>query len=169
MTTDNSNEDLRKRHSWDPINHPLDGLLQDHDTVRKLAAIWRATGDPAVKLQAGKQLVQAIHNHSRVEEAVFYQHERAIDGPMVGHFEEEHLKVDHLIATLQGMTLQEPHAERLMAALLDMVLHHIDQEEKEFFPKLENTDMAPVGLEMQGFEANLVHMQAQLSESARQR
>jgi hemerythrin superfamily protein len=153
----------------DPVEHPLDLLLRDHDMVRKLAEKYNGTDDKEVKKQAGRQLVQAIHNHSRVEESVFYPGVRQIDAAMIGHFEQEHLKVDDLVATLQGMTLDEQNADRLLNELIPAVLHHIEQEEKEFFPKLEraNMDMAPIGLEMQSFEANLVHMQAQASEGMR--
>jgi hypothetical protein len=67
------------------------------------------------------------------------------------------------------MSLDEPQADRLMRELITSTLHHIDQEEKEFFPKLEraNIDMAPIGLEMQAFEANLIHMQSQSDAGAR--
>ncbi|MGZ3182637.1 MAG: hemerythrin domain-containing protein [Telluria sp.] len=152
----------------DPINHPLDGLIHDHQLVRKLAAAYRGTSDPEVKKQAGLQLIQALHTHSRVEESVFYDHTRELDPAMVGHFEADHLKVDDLVATLRGMSLDEPHADKLMKELIDSVLKHIEQEEKEFFPKLERAqvDMAPIGLEMQAFEANLIHMQAQGGKGA---
>lgn len=160
---------VQASHPLDPIEHPLDLLLRDHETVRKLADKYCNTDDKEVKKQAAKQLVQAIHTHSRVEESVFYPGVRQIDAAMIGHFEQDHQKVDDLIATLQGMNLEEQHADRLMMELIPAVLHHIDQEEKEFFPKLEraNMDMAPIGLQMQSFEANLIHMQAQASAEMR--
>lgn len=154
---------VQPSHPMDPIEHPLDSLLHDHDMVRKLADKYRNTNDQDVKKQAAKQLVQAIYTHSRVEESVFYPGVRHIDAAMIGHFEQDHQKVDDLISALQGMNLDDQHADRLMMELIPAVLHHIDQEEKEFFPKLEraNMDMAPIGLQMQSFEANLIHMQAQ--------
>jgi hemerythrin superfamily protein len=165
----NFDDPVQPSQPLDPVEHPLDLLLRDHDMVRKLAEKYNSTDDKEVKKQAARQLVQAIHTHSRVEESVFYPGVRQIDAAMIGHFEQAHLKVDDLVATLQGMSLDEPHTGRLMDELIPAVLHHIDQEEKEFFPKLEraNMDMAPIGLEMQSFEANLVHMQAQASEVRR--
>lgn len=147
----------------DPVEHPLDSLIRDHELVRKLADKYCNTQDKEVQKQAAKQMLQALHTHSRVEESVFYPGVRQIDPAMIGHFEQEHLKTDDLVATLQGMSLDEPHADRLMRELIQSTLHHIEQEEKEFFPKLEaaNMDMAPIGLEMQSFEANLIHMQSQ--------
>jgi hemerythrin superfamily protein len=147
----------------DPVEHPLDLLIRDHELVRKLAHAYCNTQDQEVKKQAARQMLQALHTHSRVEESVFYPGVRQVDEAMIAHFEQEHLKTDDLVATLQGMSLDEPHADRLMQDLIKSTLHHIEQEEKEFFPKLEraNMDMAPIGLEMQAFEANLIHMQAQ--------
>lgn len=165
----NFDDPVRPSQPMDPIEHPLDLLLKEHDMVRKLAAKYCGTDDKEVKKQAAKQLIHAIHMHSRVEESVFYPDVRQVDAAMIGHFEQEHQKVDDLIATLEGMNLEDAHADRLMNELIPAVLHHIDQEEKEFFPKLErqHMDMAPVGLQMQSFEANLLAMQAKASENMR--
>lgn len=151
------------------IDHPLDWLLKDHALVRKLADAYRNTQDKEVKKQAAKQMLQALHTHSRLEESVFYPRVRDVDPGMIDHFEDEHLKADDLVATLQGMSLDEAHADRLVHELIDLSLRHIEQEEKEFFPKLDqaNMDLAPIGLEWQAAEANLIHIQAELSASAR--
>ncbi len=151
------------------IDRPLDMLLKDHNLVRKLADKWLNSDDIDIKKQCARQILQGLHTHSRVEESVFYPDVRDIDPAMIAHFEQEHLKVDDLLATLQGMTLDEPQADRLMRELITATLRHIEQEEKEFFPKLERAhmDMAPIGLEMAAFEANLIHMQAQVSDRAR--
>lgn len=169
MDNDNDTGQQFEPRGVQAIDRPLDSLLKDHDLVRKLADKWLNTDDMEVRKQAGKQILQAVHTHSRVEESVFYPGVRAIDPAMIAHFEQEHLKVDDLLATLQGMTMDEPQAERLMRELITSTLRHIEQEEKEFFPKLERAhmDMAPIGLEMASFEANLIHMQAQVSQGAR--
>lgn len=169
MDKDNDTNQQFEPRGVQAIDRPLDLLLKDHDMVRKLADKWLNTQDMEVKKQAAKQMLQAIHTHSRVEESVFYPGVRSVDPAMIAHFEQEHLKVDDLLATLQGMTLDEPQADRLMREMITSTLHHIEQEEKEFFPKLERAhmDMAPIGLEMAAFEANLIHMQAQVSEGAR--
>ncbi len=163
------NPKLDEHTGFSAIDHPLDWLLKDHDLVRKLAGVYRNTADKDVKKQAAKQLLQALHTHSRLEESVFYPRVRDVDPAMIAHFEEEHLKADDLVATLQGMTLDEPHADRLVHQLIELGLGHIEQEEKEFFPKLDQAgmDLAPIGLEWQAAEANLIHIQAELSASVR--
>ncbi|GAB3426509.1 hemerythrin domain-containing protein [Massilia solisilvae] len=56
----------------DPVEHPLDLLIRDHELVRKLADKYCHTQDKEVQKQAAKQMLQALHTHSRVEESVFY-------------------------------------------------------------------------------------------------
>jgi len=163
-----SMHDPRNRSAHDalPADHPIQALLRDHDLVRKLADKYLHSTSIEVKKQAAIQLLQAMHTHSRLEESVFYPGVRKIEPNLVAHFEEEHLNVDDMLATLQGMNLDEPRAEPLMRDLIDAVLSHIHEEENDFFPmlRLANLDLSALALEMQSFEANLVHMQAQRSE-----
>jgi len=150
---------------------PIQALVRDHDMVRKLADKYLNSSDTDVKKQAATQLLQAIHTHSRLEESVFYPGVRQVDPGMIGHFEQEHLHVDELLATLQGMSMDEARTEPLMRDLLNSVLDHIQHEEDDFFPKLRqaNIDLTPIALQMQALEANLVHMQGQASDQGARR
>lgn len=150
---------------------PIQALKRDHDMVRKLADTYLNSNDMEVKKQAVPQLLQAIHTHSRLEESIFYPNVRCLDDNLVRHFEQDHLKVDDLLATLQGMQPDEPRAEPMMREMLNAVLSHIDEEEQQLFPRLQqsNVDMSDIGLQMQSFEANLIHMQAQASDQGARR
>jgi hemerythrin superfamily protein len=145
---------------------PIQALVRDHDMVRKLADKYLNSSDMEVKKQAAAQLLQAIHTHSRLEESVFYPNVRCMDENLVRHFEQDHLKVDDLVATLQGMSMDEARAEPMMREMLGAVLRHIEEEEKDLFPRLRqsNADMTDIGLQMEALEANLVHMQGQASD-----
>ncbi len=150
---------------------PIQMLVRDHDTVRKLAEKYLGSSDIEVKKQAGTQLLQVIHLHSRLEESIYYPNVRCLDDDLVRHFEQDHLKVDDLLATLQGMSMDEARAEPMMREMLNAVLGHIEEEESELFPRLRQSsvDMSDIGLQMQSFEANLVHMQAQASDQGGRR
>ena len=150
---------------------PIQALTRDHDMVRKLADTYLNSSDMEVKKQSTIQLLQAIHTHSRLEESIFYPNVRCLDDNLVRHFEQDHLKVDDLLATLQGMQPDEPRVEPLMREMLNAVLSHIDEEEQQLFPRLQrsNVDMSDIGLQMQSFEANLIHMQAQASDQGTRR
>lgn len=155
----------------DNTDDPIQALVRDHDMVRKLADKYLNSSDMEVKKQAATQLLQAIHTHSRLEESIFYPNVRCLDDNLVRHFEQDHLKVDDLLATLQGMELDEPRAEQMMRDMLNAVLSHIEEEETSLFPRLRqsNADMSDIGLQMQSFEANLIHMQAQASDQGSRR
>jgi hemerythrin superfamily protein len=142
---------------------PIQTLRRDHDLIRKLVDKYLNSHSLDVRRQAAIQLVQAIHTHSRLEEAVFYPGVRKIEPNLIAHFEEEHLNVDDMLAALQGMHLDEQRADMLMRDMIQSTLAHIREEEEELFPMLElaRLDLSAVALEMQVFEANLVHMQAQ--------
>jgi hemerythrin superfamily protein len=160
-----------RTHDAFPVDNPVQALLRDHDLVRKLADAYRNTQSADVRKQAATQLIQAIHMHSRLEEGVFYPGVRRVDPNLIARFEEDHLAVDDLLATLQGMSMDEVRTEPLVRELIDVVLSHIRQEEEQLFPELKQAalDLTSIGLEMQAFEANLVHMQAQLSDRATRR
>jgi len=153
-------------HEAFPVDNPVQALLQDHELVRRLAESYMNSGSMEVKKQAATQLLQAIHMHSRLEESAFYPNVREVAPDIIGHFEHDHLKVDELLATLQGMAMDEARFEPMMREMLAAVLSHVQEEENDFFPKLQqaNIDMTPIGLEMQAFEANMVHLQAQMSD-----
>jgi len=145
---------------------PIQTLRRDHDMIRKLADKFFNGHSLEVRHQAAEQLLRAIHTHSRLEEAVFYPGVRKIEPNLVAHFEEEHLNVDDMLAALQDMELGDAHADGLMSDMIEATLAHIREEEDELFPMLElaNLDLSAVALEMQVFEANLVHMQAQFGK-----
>jgi hypothetical protein len=158
-------------HEAFPVDNPVLALLRDHDLVRKLADHYRNSDSMEVKKQAATQLIQAVHMHSRLEESVFYPGVRRVEPNLVAHFEEEHLAVDDILATLQGMSMTDAAAAPLIDEMIDGVLAHIDEEEKQFFPQLQHAaiDLTPIGLEMQAFEANMVHLQAQISDQGARR
>jgi len=149
-----------------PVDRPVEALMRDHNTVRKLADSYVNSQDTEVKMQAATQILQLLETHAKLEESVFYPAVRDVDASMVGHFEQEHQKADDLLESLKGMSMDDPQAEQMLRQLIDMTMHHIQEEESEFFPKLEqaNMDMTPIGLQMQSFEANLVHAQAQVTQ-----
>ena len=168
MDTDNdpnTNPPQDTAHGAFPVDRPVEALMRDHDLVRQLAQHYLHSDSMEVKKQAASQILQALHTHSRLEESVFYPGVRDVDPGMIGHFEQEHGKADNLVATLQGMSVDNPRADQLMRELIDMSMHHMQEEEEQLFPKLEaaRMDMTPIGLEMASLEANLIHMQAQAS------
>lgn len=149
-----------------PVDRPIEALLRDHNMVRHLAEAYRNGQSMEVQLEAAEKIRLLLEMHSRLEETVFYPAVRDIDASMIGHFEQEHQKTDDLLQALKSGEMDDAQMDQILRQLIDMTMHHMEEEENEFFPKLEqaNMDMTPIGLQMQAFEANLVHAQAQASQ-----
>lgn len=158
-------------HGAFPIDRPVEALLRDHNLVRQLSDHYRNSDNMEVKKQAAVQILQAMQTHSSVEESVFYPGVRDVEPGLIRHFEEEHGKTDDLVAALQGMSMEDERSDQMMRELLDMFLHHAQEEEAQLFPMLEQAqmDMTQIGVQMASFEANLVHMQAQDSAAQARR
>ena len=149
-----------------PVDRPVEALVRDHDMVRTLVEAYRSSDSDAVRINAAEQILMLLETHSMLEESVFYPAVRDIDPDMISHFEEEHQKTDDMLAQLKRSSLNDPEALPMLEQVIEMTLHHIEEEENEFFPMLEqaNMDMTALGLQMQAYEANLVHTQAQNSQ-----
>jgi hemerythrin superfamily protein len=148
-----------------PVDHPLDALRRDHDLLRHLAAAYEYDDSMSARRHAVGQLLQALETHSRLEQAVFYPAVRDMDATLIGHFDDEHHYTDDMATAIRRMSDADPQCEAMVRNLIDATLRHIREEEEQLFPKLEaaRMDMTPIGLQMQAFEANLVHMAAQAS------
>lgn len=150
-----------------PVDRPVEALIRDHNMVRTLLEAYRNSDSDAVKTNAAEQILMLAETHSLLEEKVFYPAVRNADPSLVGHFEEEHRKTDDLLARLKAMSLADPQAFPMFEQMTQMLMHHIEEEENQFFPKLENAglDMRAIGLQMQAYEANTLHTQARASDT----
>ncbi|WP_326859263.1 hemerythrin domain-containing protein [Noviherbaspirillum sp.] len=149
-----------------PVDRPVESLIRDHNLVRTLVETYRNSDSDAVKINAAEQILMLMETHSLLEESVFYPAVREIDPTLIGHFEQEHQKTDQILVELKRMSLNDPQALPLFEQLIELHLQHVEEEENQFFPRLEQAgiDMMPIGLQMQAFEANMVHVQAQATQ-----
>jgi hemerythrin superfamily protein len=154
-----------------PVAQPTEALRMDHAFVRQLFSRFLNTDNEAVRQEAGPRILELLEMHSSVEETVFYPQVRDLDESLIQEFVQEHGDADQLIQQLKSMDPCSPQAEPIYRRLCESVLHHIDEEEHDLFPKVEqaNLDLEHIGLQMQAFEANLVSMQARESHSTRPR
>jgi hypothetical protein len=168
----NINDQVRRAtHDASPDEDPIKALLRDHRLVRKLADHYLNDHSPEARKQAATQLIQAVHNLERLKETVFYPGVRRVAPNLVAHLEEKSLDVDDVLAALSGMAPDDVRTEPLVRELIDAVLLHMRDEEADLFPMLRQAafDLAPIGLDMRAFEANLVHMQARRSDRGARR
>ena len=101
--------------------------------------------------------------HTALEENVFYPRVRDLDSALVDRCEEDHGHASNLIETLKLTNEGDSQAEPLFRTLSEVVLRHVEDEEQQLFPKIEqsNLDLAGIGREMQDFEIRQIAARAQ--------
>lgn len=118
-------------------------LKKDHRTVEDLFARFEKLGPRAIK---GKQdvverIVKELAVHAAIEEAVLYPNIRqAVDDEKIDHMVLESLEEHHIVkwtlSELEAMTPEHERFDAKVSVLMENVRHHVEEEEKDLFPKV---------------------------------
>ncbi|WP_148616381.1 hemerythrin domain-containing protein [Nocardioides rubriscoriae] len=132
-------------------------LKDDHKAILKTFQDFEKLGPDAHvrKGQLVDRMVELLTVHTYLENEVMYPRVRellpALEDDVLESYEEHHV-ADVLVMELVGM---KPDAERFTAkttVLIENVRHHIDEEEKQWFPQvregLSRTVLQQIGQEM---------------------
>lgn len=149
-----------------PVGQPLQALKQDHDFIRQLFDRYLNTQDLNVKEEVAPRLLLQLEMHTALEENCFYPRVHNLDASLVDECEQEHEQAKQMIQQLKGLDIGTPQCEQLFQQLAGAIQHHIDIEENQLFPRVQqsNLDFNAMGLEMRDFEANMVARQAEQTE-----
>ena len=118
-------------------------LKQDHTRVRKLFTDYARAGEnaTAAKGKLASRIIEELTVHTYIENEVMYPEVRAlmpeVEDDVLESYEEHHV-ADVLCMELFAM---KPDAERFdakMAVLIEIVTHHMDEEEQDWFPKVRD-------------------------------
>ena len=111
-------------------------LTEDHRRVEQLFKQFDESGDAAVAMEVCLQLSV----HSTVEEEMLYGLLSAkVDNAAAAEARAEHQEAKDLIVLLEGMDPSSDEFVTTMTKLKTSVLHHVDEEEHEIFPKILET------------------------------
>lgn len=116
----------------------VSALKKDHQTIKKLYTAGlqkKATFEAKKKLF--KKLSVVVPAHAKSEEIALYSN--VTDLSKVNHFAyegfEEHSLVDQLLRELKS--IREEHVwEAKFTVVCELLKHHIEEEEQDFFPKI---------------------------------
>lgn len=141
----------------------LELLKEDHQTVQRLFKDFekiQENGSPEEKLNIVLQACSELKVHTEVEEQIFYPAIReAIDEELLlDEAEIEHKSAKDLITQLEGMKSDDPKFDAVFTVLGEYIVHHVEEEEKEMFPKVKKAklDLAELGERMQELKDNLM-------------
>ena len=117
-------------------------LKADHREVEKHFKEFEAASDRAyvTKRKAVDAMIEDLSVHAVIEEQVFYPAARnanTTSTDLVLESIEEHHIVKWLLSELQSMDASDERFDPKVRVLIDNVRHHIAEEERELFPKVE--------------------------------
>ncbi len=123
---------------------PVDGIVllkEDHKTVEKLFKQFEKAGDNAhaTKRKIADQVIEELTTHTWIEEKIFYPAAREAAPDTKDHVLEsieEHHVVLWMLSELKGLDASDERFDAKMTVLMESVRHHVEEEEKEWFPEV---------------------------------
>jgi hemerythrin superfamily protein len=128
-------------------SRPDDGvslLMRDHREVESLFKQYeKAKEDDAKKQQLFQQIAMELKVHTQIEEEIFYPASREFvdDEEVVNEAVVEHASAKDLISQLEGMDPSDQYYDAKVMVLMEMIQHHVEEEESEYFPEVRRSDM----------------------------
>ena len=118
----------------------LELLKQDHQTVAELFEQAEQTQNEKQKHKLFEQIKTELETHTRIEETVFYpkleEYEELKD--MVLEAYEEHKQVKTLLREISALTANSEKFDAKLKVMKENVEHHVEEEENEMFPEVQN-------------------------------
>jgi hemerythrin superfamily protein len=118
-------------------------IKQDHETVDGLFQQWEESGpdETARRRDLVRSIVRELSVHAAVEEQILYpaMKDALPDGDrLVKEALDEHQEAKEVLAELDDADPRSPGFEQKVRSLIQDVRHHVQEEETELLPKLEN-------------------------------
>lgn len=118
-------------------------LHRDHIKVDELFFQFSKSDDDAEKKALVEKITVELTLHAKAEEEIVYSKirdgEKEVES-MMDEADTEHHVVKFLLAELGGMKPSDDHYDSKVTVLCEMVKHHVEEEEKEIFEKLKDSD-----------------------------
>lgn len=130
-------------------------LKNDHRMVEGLFKKFEAARDARTKGRIRDDIVKELSIHASIEEELLYPaaDKRARQKGLVLESLEEHHLVKVLLAEIDGMNPEDDRFEAKVHVLMENVMHHAKEEEKELLPKvrqvLSRSELIELGEQME--------------------
>ncbi|MGC4892563.1 hemerythrin domain-containing protein [Micromonospora sp. DT31] len=116
-------------------------LKEDHKEFRRLFKAFQGAeeGPASERGKIVKRILEALTVHTYLENEVMYPEVRKlvpdVEDDILESYEEHHV-VDVLCFELSTMTPDDERYNAKTTVLIENVLHHVEEEEEEWFPKV---------------------------------
>jgi hemerythrin-like domain-containing protein len=132
-------------------------LTLEHREVKAMFEQYEQLSDraKATKKKLADQICTALKLHAQIEEEIFYPAVREASKDLEDIVDEsvvEHASAKDLIEQLEEMDPDDELYDAKVKVLGEQIDHHVEEEEKEMFPKVKKLglDLAALGQEMAG-------------------
>lgn len=150
-------------------------LMNDHAEVKKMFKQFEklaSRSDIEGKVALANKICMELLVHTQVEEEVFYPAARAAihEEDMMNEAKVEHDSAKELIAQIQSIDPQDAMYDAKVIVLGEYIEHHVQEEEKEMFPKMKKAkcDLEELGERMAALKKDLQHAFMKLNGSISQ-
>jgi hemerythrin-like domain-containing protein len=130
-------------------------LTADHRQVSAMFKQFEELGEraKASKKKLADQICAALRVHTQIEEEIFYPAVREASKDLEDLVDEavvEHASAKDLIEQLEAADPEDDLYDAKVKVLGEQVEHHVEEEEKEMFPKVRKLalDLAALGQQM---------------------
>jgi hemerythrin-like domain-containing protein len=137
-------------------------LKNDHKEIKRLFRKFEQAGDgaEATKAKLVDQILEALTVHTYIENEGMYPGIRArvpdLEDDILESYEEHHV-ADVLCMEIAPMTPDNERFDAKVTVLIELVEHHIEEEEDEWFPKVREAlgrkDLQALGAELEELRA----------------
>jgi hemerythrin superfamily protein len=113
-------------------------LKTDHNTVSRLFQKVKATEESEHK-ELFEQIREELEIHTHIEETIFYpkvKEEKELEDLVLEGIEEHH-QAKIFLRELSALTEESEKFEPKLKVLMEDITHHVQEEEGEMFPKIE--------------------------------
>jgi iron-sulfur cluster repair protein YtfE (RIC family) len=139
----------------------LELLRQDHQDVEAFFAEYEKAGSRGAKEATAAKICLALQVHAQIEEEIFYPAARQAisDKQLIDEAIVEHDSAKKLIAEIEVMEEGDQLLDAKVKVLEEQIRHHVEEEEQELFPKIEQSklDIAALGRRLADRKAALLH------------
>jgi hemerythrin superfamily protein len=118
-------------------------LKADHRAVEKLFRDFEKASGEERKQRLAMQICNELKVHTQIEEEIFYPMSRdnLDDEDLINEAIVEHQAAKDLIEQIEGMDPSDEMFDAKVKVLQEQIEHHVGEEEKEMFPKVQKSDM----------------------------
>ncbi len=114
----------------------LQEILKEHEEFRDLMKKIENAKDEDKRDLAAELRISVYGHHEAEEHVVFSKVEEDKDAEdVVFEMEEEHTLLNHQLDQLLEMRVDHSHWDARFGVLKEILTHHLDEEEEDFFPE----------------------------------